>query len=118
MRYGGMEVLLGLKARGLQAAPALVIGDGALGFWAALDEVYPTTRAQRCWVHKTMNVESVARATKQLSIKITAAYSPEARERSARANRTHQGRLPDELALASITTLEAANHYLNDRQGA
>lgn len=50
------EVLPGLKARGLQAAPALAVGDGALGFWAALDEVYPTTRAQRCWVHKTANV--------------------------------------------------------------
>jgi transposase-like protein len=37
-------------------APKLAIGDGAMGFWAALDEVYPTTRQQRCWQHKTMNV--------------------------------------------------------------
>jgi hypothetical protein len=37
-------------------APKLAIGDGAMGFWAALDEVYPTTRHQRCWQHKTMNV--------------------------------------------------------------
>lgn len=52
------EVLLGLKARGLTQAPAVAVavGDGALGFWAALEEVYPETRAQRCWVHKTMNV--------------------------------------------------------------
>jgi len=49
------EVLLGLKARGMNA-PQLAIGDGALGFWAALDEVYPTTHRQRCWVHKTANV--------------------------------------------------------------
>lgn len=49
------EVLLGLKARGL-SGPELGIGDGALGFWAALDEVYPKTRDQRCWVHKTVNV--------------------------------------------------------------
>jgi putative transposase len=48
------EVLLDLKARGLQEAPA--VGDGALGFWAALEEVFPTTRHQRCWVHKTANV--------------------------------------------------------------
>jgi len=49
------EVLLQLKARGL-SAPAVGIGDGALGFWGALEEIYPTTRHQRCWVHKTRNV--------------------------------------------------------------
>ena len=49
------EVLLGLKARGL-AAPKLATGDGAMGFWAALEEVFPTTCQQRCWVHKTGNV--------------------------------------------------------------
>lgn len=49
------EVLLHLKARGLNA-PALAIGDGALGFWGALEEIYPTTAQQRCWVHKTRNV--------------------------------------------------------------
>lgn len=49
------EVLLGLKDRGL-TAPSLAVGDGALGFWAALDEVFPQTRHQRCWVHKTRNV--------------------------------------------------------------
>jgi len=47
------EVLLDLKRRGLEQAPKLAIGDGALGFWAALEEVYPETRHQRCWVHKT-----------------------------------------------------------------
>ena len=50
------EVLLGLKARGLTIAPKLAVGDGALGFWAALSEIYPETRQQRCWVHKTANV--------------------------------------------------------------
>ncbi len=49
------EVLLHLKARGL-TAPALAIGDGALGFWAALEEIFPGTRHQRCWCHKTQNV--------------------------------------------------------------
>lgn len=49
------EVLLDLKARGLNA-PELAVGDGALGFWAALEEVFPTTRQQRCWMHKTCNV--------------------------------------------------------------
>jgi putative transposase len=49
------EVLLNLKARGLNA-PALAIGDGAMGFWRALEEIYPSTPQQRCWCHKTSNV--------------------------------------------------------------
>ena len=49
-------LLLGLRDRGLRIAPKLAVGDGAMGFWAALREVYPTTREQRCWVHKTLNV--------------------------------------------------------------
>ena len=50
------ELLLDLKRRGLEAGPELAIGDGALGFWKALREVYGQTREQRCWVHKTANV--------------------------------------------------------------
>ncbi len=50
------EVLLDLKARGVRVAPKLATGDGALGFWAAMAEVFPETRHQRCWVHKTANV--------------------------------------------------------------
>jgi len=50
------EVLLDLKRRGLTQDPKLAIGDGALGFWTALREVFPTTQEQRCWLHKTMNV--------------------------------------------------------------
>ena len=49
------EVLSKLRHRGMRA-PKLAIGDGAMGFWAALDEIYPETRQQRCWIHKTMNV--------------------------------------------------------------
>ena len=45
-----------LKARGLAVAPELATGDGALGFWKALEAVFPTTRHQRCWVHKVSNV--------------------------------------------------------------
>jgi putative transposase len=50
------ELLVELKARGLAVAPELAVGDGALGFWKALEEVFPTTRHQRCWVHKVSNV--------------------------------------------------------------
>ena len=49
------EVLLSLKSRGL-AAPKLATGDGAMGFWAALEEIHPATRQQRCWMRKTGNV--------------------------------------------------------------
>jgi putative transposase len=50
------ELLIEVKQRGLQTAPEIAIGDGALGFWKALDEIFPGTRHQRCWVHKTVNV--------------------------------------------------------------
>ncbi|MBU0910622.1 MAG: IS256 family transposase, partial [Proteobacteria bacterium] len=50
------ELLLRLRAQGLKQGPKLAIGDGALGFWKAMDKVYPDARHQRCWVHKTANV--------------------------------------------------------------
>ena len=50
------EVLTGLRERGLTFSPKLAVGDGALGFWSALTQVYPACRQQRCWVHKTANV--------------------------------------------------------------
>jgi len=50
------ELLIGLKQRGLRIAPKVAVGDGALGFWKALRKVFPATREQRCWVHKTANV--------------------------------------------------------------
>jgi putative transposase len=64
------ELLIDLKARGLQVAPELAVADGALGFWKALDEVFPGTCHQRCWFHKTGNVlnkvaKSIQPAVKQ-----------------------------------------------------
>jgi transposase-like protein len=50
------ELLEELRLRGLKLPPSLAVGDGALGFWAAMRKVLPTTREQRCWVHKTANV--------------------------------------------------------------
>ena len=50
------DLLLGLKRRGLAMGPELAVADGALGFWQAVEEVWPQTRGQRCWVHKTANV--------------------------------------------------------------
>jgi len=51
-----LELLRDLQARGLRIAPELAVADGALGFWAACRKTWPTTREQRCWVHKTANV--------------------------------------------------------------
>jgi putative transposase len=50
------ELLVDLKARGLAVPPELAVGDGALGFWKALEEAFPGTRHQRCWFHKIANV--------------------------------------------------------------
>jgi transposase-like protein len=50
------ELLVDIKARGLSVPPEVAVGDGAMGFWKALDEAFPGTRHQRCWVHKTANV--------------------------------------------------------------
>lgn len=63
------DILLDLKARGLQAGPLLATGDGAMGFWAALEEVFPVTRAQRCWFHKMGNVMNALPTSQQARAK-------------------------------------------------
>ena len=62
------DVLLGLKNRGLNA-PKLAVGDGAMGFWAALDEVYGGTCQQRCWMHKMVNVMNCMPKSMQPKVK-------------------------------------------------
>src|SRR5213083_3247006 len=63
------ELLVDIKRRGLEIAPDLAVGDGALGFWKALDEVFPGTRHQRCWVHKTANVLNKVALSVQANMK-------------------------------------------------
>ena len=63
------ELLIDIKRRGLEIAPDLAIGDGALGFWKAIDEVFPGTRHQRCWVHKTANVLNKVALSVQINMK-------------------------------------------------
>lgn len=63
------ELLVDLQQRGLATAPELATGDGALGFWKALDEIWPTTRHQRCWVHKSANVLNKAAKSAQPGMK-------------------------------------------------
>jgi transposase-like protein len=63
------ELLLEVKRRGLAVAPEIAVGDGALGFWKAVDELYPGTHHQRCWVHKTANVLNTVPKSVQASMK-------------------------------------------------
>ncbi len=59
----------GVCLRGLAVAPEPAVGDGALGFWKALEEVFPTTRQQRCWAHKTANVLTCLPKSRQAAAK-------------------------------------------------
>jgi putative transposase len=61
-------VLLDLKRRGLQSAPKIAVGDGALGFWNAKAKYWPETKGRRCWVHKTANV--LAKIPKSIQTKV------------------------------------------------
>jgi transposase-like protein len=63
------ELLVEVKRRGLKIAPEIAVGDGGLGFWKAIDEVFPGTRHQRCWVHKTANVLNKVALSVQANMK-------------------------------------------------
>jgi len=63
------ELLVDIKRRGLEIAPDLAVGDGALGFWKAIDEAFPGTRHQRCWVHKAANVLNKVALSIQVNMK-------------------------------------------------
>jgi putative transposase len=63
------ELLIDIKQRGLEIAPDLAVGDGALGFWKAIEEVFPSTGHQRCWVHKTANVLNKVALSVQVNMK-------------------------------------------------
>lgn len=100
-----------LKERGLQEGPRLAVGDGALGFWSALGEVYPDTRAQRCWVHKTLNVLDClpkslqAKAKSELQAVWMAETLEQAHTAFERFMRTYQAKYP-----------KAADKLLRDRE--
>src|SRR5580704_2151900 len=63
------RALIDIKRRGLEIAPDLAVGDGALGFWKANEEVFPGTKHQRCWVHKTANVLNKVALSVQVNMK-------------------------------------------------
>src|SRR6201998_4226427 len=58
------------QARRLEIAPDLAVGDGALGFWKAIEEVFPCARHQRCWVHKTANVLNKVALSVQVNMRV------------------------------------------------
>ena len=64
------ELLIDIKQRGLEIAPDLAVGDGALGFWKAIEQIFPSTRHQRCWVHKTANVLNKVALSVQVNMKV------------------------------------------------
>jgi len=64
------ELLAGLRSGGLTHSPKLATGDGALGFWKALSKIYPETRHQRCWVHKTANILTALPKSVQPKVKV------------------------------------------------
>ena len=72
-----------MKRRGLTIAPEIAVGDGALGFWKALDEIYPRTRHQRCWLHKTANVLNKVPRAVQATMKVALREIHGAETRSA-----------------------------------
>ena len=102
------DLLLDLKRRGLDVPPELVIADGALGFWKAAGEVWPKTREQRCWVHKTANVlaklpksqqPKAKRALQEIwmaETKVAAETGVRRLHRELRAEIREGGRLPEQ----------------------
>jgi transposase-like protein len=95
-----LELLLDAQSRGLVDAPMLATGDGALGFWKALKQVYPSTRTQRCWVHKTVNVLDKLPRGQQVSAKSMlhaiwmAATKKDAHKALAKFAATYQAKYP------------------------
>ena len=97
---GWLELLLDAKSRGLTEPPRLATGDGALGFWKALRQVYPATQPQRCWVHKTVNVLDKLAHGQQVSAKSMlheiwmAATKEEALKAMGKFAATYQAKFP------------------------
>jgi transposase-like protein len=85
-------LLLDLKRCGLSVAPELAVADGALGFWKALGEVWPTTREQRCWVHKTANVPQQAAQEPAGESQARASGNLDGRDQERRARRARHVR--------------------------
>ena len=106
-----LGLLLEVKARGLTIDPKLAVGDGALGFWKAVRQVWPSTREQRCWVHKTANVldQLPKRLQPEAKAKLHEIWMADTREHAHQAFdlfvATYQGKYP-----------KAVDRLLKDRE--
>jgi transposase-like protein len=101
------ELLMDLEGRSLTNPPELAIGDGALGFWKALDEVFPKTRRQRCWVHKTANVLNKLPKSRQRNAKndLHQIWLAESRKEAEKALDTFEAKYRAKYA-AAVTCLK------------
>lgn len=110
------EVLLSLHKRGLNS-PKLAVGDGAMGFWAALDEIFPKTRHQRCWMHKTGNILNRLPKSSQPNAKamLHDIWKAETRHNADKAFdlfvRTYEQKLPDAVMLLQKDRSELLAFY-------
>ena len=134
------DLLLDVKRRGLTTGPQIAVADGALGFWKALGEVWPTAREQRCWVHKTANIlnklpkslhTKARRALQEIwmaETKKDAVAALKAFDRNLPGQIRQSGRLPDQRsrcaagvlrfprrALEALTNDEPHRKHLCDR---
>jgi putative transposase len=102
------EVLRSLKQRGLVEAPLLAIGDGALGLWAALDAIFPSTRHQRCWNHRVLNMldKLPKRFQPEVRQKLRALAEAPTRQECERRRDTLLARLRDLGQMPAIACLE------------
>lgn len=112
-----LEVLRSLRDRGMQA-PVLAVGDGALGFWAALPEIWPQTKGQRCWFHKMGNVLNKLPRTerKEATLRLRAVYlagSRSAAERLAHELVSEWQNSYPKAATCLLTELDACLRYFD-----
>ncbi|MBB4266996.1 transposase-like protein [Roseospira visakhapatnamensis] len=100
------ELLNDLKGRGLSNGPDLAVGDGALGFWTAIDDVFPGARHQRCWVHNTANVLNKVPKSKQKAAKddLHAIWMAEGRAEAEKGD----GHLQSQVATCSSASRHCA----------
>ncbi|HKF94267.1 MAG TPA: IS256 family transposase, partial [Gammaproteobacteria bacterium] len=112
-----LEVLRSLRDRGMQA-PVLAVGDGALGFWAALAEIWPHTKCQRCWFHKMGNVldKLPQKERKEATPRLRAVYLADSRsaaERLAHELASEWQKSYPKAATCLLTELDACLHYFD-----
>ena len=109
------NVLLSLRGRGLEQGPELAIGDGALGFWKAMEEIFPSAKQQACWVHKTANILDKLPKSKQPEAKemIREIYMAETKIGAEKALNKFQSVFEDKYPKAVKSLLRGEHRLLS-----